>query len=141
MTAHDRDKLLTELLAGEEIAGFRQNSLSCALNSLRRRKARKRILACCVVTCFFALLMFWAVPWKSVNKPIASTSSRATAPVAQAVASAPKIEIINDEQLLALFPNRSVALIGKPGNQQFYFLDGGDAASGLSRATPSRTVQ
>ena len=33
------------------------------------------------------------------------------------------IKLITDEELFALFPGRSVALIGKPGHQQLVFLN------------------
>jgi hypothetical protein len=33
------------------------------------------------------------------------------------------VKLINDDELLALFPDRPVALIGKPGQQQLVFLD------------------
>jgi hypothetical protein len=34
-----------------------------------------------------------------------------------------KVEYITADQLFALFPNRPMALIGKPGHQQLIFLD------------------
>lgn len=34
-----------------------------------------------------------------------------------------KIRFINDEELFALFPDRPMALIGEPGQQQLVFLD------------------
>jgi hypothetical protein len=37
-------------------------------------------------------------------------------------------EIITDEELFALFPNRALALIGSPGHQQLVFLDHGIAS-------------
>ncbi len=33
------------------------------------------------------------------------------------------LEIITDEELFSLFPNRPLALVGKPGHQQLIFLD------------------
>jgi hypothetical protein len=33
------------------------------------------------------------------------------------------VKFINDEELLALFPGRPLALVGKPGEQQLVFLD------------------
>ena len=34
-----------------------------------------------------------------------------------------KVEYITADQLFALFPNRQIALVGKPGHQQLIFLD------------------
>jgi hypothetical protein len=42
--------------------------------------------------------------------------------VPAAEAAAP-IKVISDEDLLALFPDRSMALLGPPGQQQLVFLD------------------
>ena len=36
---------------------------------------------------------------------------------------APPVKFITDEELLALFPNRSVGLIGKAGHQELVFFD------------------
>jgi hypothetical protein len=48
----------------------------------------------------------------------------AAATPAPAVQAAPDgVKIIDEKQLFALFPNRSIALIGKPGQERFYFLD------------------
>jgi hypothetical protein len=33
------------------------------------------------------------------------------------------VKFITDEELFALFPNRPLALVGKPGQQQLVFLD------------------
>jgi hypothetical protein len=34
-----------------------------------------------------------------------------------------EVKLINDEELFRLFPGRSLALIGKPGEQKLIFLD------------------
>jgi hypothetical protein len=33
------------------------------------------------------------------------------------------VRVISDEELFALFPGRSLALVGPPGHQQLVFLD------------------
>ena len=38
------------------------------------------------------------------------------------------VKIISDEELFALFPNRPLALVGKPGHQQLVFLGHPEAA-------------
>jgi hypothetical protein len=40
------------------------------------------------------------------------------------------VKLITDDELLALFPDRPVALIGKPGQQQLVFLDELETPSG-----------
>jgi hypothetical protein len=55
-------------------------------------------------------------------QPIQQAPARPAMSVASVAAS--KVEFINAEQLFALFPNRPMALVGKPGHQQVIFLDG-----------------
>ena len=41
----------------------------------------------------------------------------------------PAVKTITDDELFALFPGRSMALIGKPGHQELVFLDSPAAPS------------
>jgi len=49
--------------------------------------------------------------------------SRGDEEVAREALQLPAVQFINDDELLALFPNRPVALIGEPGKQRLVFLD------------------
>lgn len=127
MKHSERDRLLTEILAGEEVSGFRQTSLELGLRALKTRQRRRQIARICMV-CSFALLAGGAVIWGSWQTLSTGRDSAATAPrVATTTAPAPTVagdvKFISDDELLALFPDRSVALIGKPGHQQLVFLD------------------
>ena len=65
-----------------------------------------------------------------VFSPRFQSSPPTVAPTAMALSSKPesKVEYITTEQLFALFPNRAMALVGKPGHQQLIFLDGRPAS-------------
>ena len=117
--------LLKEVLAGEELADFRRTSLERGLSAIRRQQRRQRILR------FGALLMLpllftFAIRSRRApedsNQPLASPAIMgATIPTRPADALDAKF--ITDEELFALFPNRPLALVGRPGHQQLVFLD------------------
>jgi hypothetical protein len=119
MTDQDKNQLLEEILGDDQLEQLRQGSLARGLKEMRRR--RQRALAARVsMMALPALLLAVAVfyPW-------VQPAHRAPVPRAMALASAAssKVEYINIEQLFALFPNRPMALVGKPGHRQVIFLD------------------
>jgi hypothetical protein len=111
------EKLLRELLPDERLADFREASLERALASLRHHR-RKRLLlragALSAVACLLVLGLL--LKDRPVIRNIAAVSP-APAP------SSEHVKFINDDELLAMFPQGSVALIGKPGQQRLVFLD------------------
>jgi hypothetical protein len=121
----DQDRLLSNLLAGDEVSAFRQSSLEQGLALLRRRRRHRRVARWCLLACLplaFAGGVFLAWPPMPEVRPV----SVAQSPVAGLAAAAPKakpLKFITDEQLLALFPGRPIALVGRPGHQQLLFLD------------------
>jgi 4-amino-4-deoxy-L-arabinose transferase-like glycosyltransferase len=125
MIPHDPDPLLKELLAGDELASFRQTSLEQGLNALRRQQRRRRAGrggALLLLPLLFAFAVLWHRSPATSNRQIASTNPMtAVIPTPPAVGRDPKF--ITDEELFALFPNRPLALVGKPGRQQLVFLD------------------
>jgi hypothetical protein len=113
MTDHDKNQLLEAILGDDELAQLRQGSLARGFKEMRRRRhralaARTALMALPVV--LLALIVFHP-------RPQAPAPARATAPIAS------KVEYITADQLFALFPNRSMALVGKPGHQQVIFGD------------------
>jgi hypothetical protein len=125
MTDHDRDQLLGDILGDEELDQVRQGSLLRGLKEMRRRR-RRAIAKRGSVFLLPALLLAVEAAQFFFHSP-----SRAPASAATSIASVatPKVEYINKEQLFALFPNRPMALVGKPGHQQVIFLDGQAAVS------------
>ena len=117
MNKNDTDRLLNELLVGDELDAFRRASLEESLALLRGRNVRRqRIRRAALVA---VLLLAPAI----LLKDLVPRKSDRTAGVVSRPVSKQDVEIISDEQLFALFPNRPLALVGKPGQQQLVFLD------------------
>ncbi len=117
MKRTEREKLLNEILSGEELADFRQASLAHALASLERRRQRRRALRVCAWASLPVLLAAALL----INRPHATPLTLAVSP--ETATPRPPVKFINDDELMALFPNRALALIGAPGHQQLVFLD------------------
>gem|GEM_PF-1322696 len=116
---------MSNLLAGDELSAFRRSSLEQGLGLLRRRRRHRRVVRWCLLASLplaFAAGVFFAWPPLPEARPV----SVAESPAAGVSAAAPKarpVKFITDEQLLALFPGRPIALVGQPGHQQLLFLD------------------
>ena len=123
MKHNDQDQLLNEVFGGERLEAFRQATLERGLGALRHRRRRNRITKLCALACLplIATLLFLlkeTLPAKRVA--ILPTKDLPSVPAPNPNRA---VKIINDEELFALFPNRSMALVGKPGHQQLVFLD------------------
>ncbi len=114
MKRTEQERLLNEVLSGEELREFRQASLEHALASLHRLRRQRRAWRACAWGSLPVLLIAALL----VNRPDAPVPLPAAARP-----EAPPVKFINDDELMALFPNRPVALIGAPGHQQLVFLD------------------
>ena len=120
MNSRDQEKLLKEILPTDDVAKFREASLGRGLACLRRERRRRYLLrggTVAAITCvlFVGILLKSRAP---VPNPVANSQlSPAPAP------SASHVQFISDEELLALFKNQPVALIGKPGQQRLVLLD------------------
>lgn len=123
MKPENQDRLLTDIFVTGEPEGFRQESLKCGLSVLRRkRRIRRGLTLVAVATLLCQAFRFINLPdyshsWSSKSQRLNPPSP--TTPKAERS----EIKFIDDEQLLALFPDRSVALIGKPGHQELLFLN------------------
>ncbi len=125
MKRNDQDRLLDEILGGTELAALRQASLDAGL---RRVRARARRLQARRIGIVAALPVLLAVALMGLRPGVSDTGSERTANAAAPAprATAPEfkpIRAVTDEELFALFPNRSLALVGKPGSQRLIFLD------------------
>jgi hypothetical protein len=124
MKHFDQDRMLREILDGRELSDLRRVSLEQGLASLRRRRQHRLVLRTCAVVFVPLLFLLVCLPRKSPvtpGRPV-TYASLPHAPSPTPDVAAP-IKFISDEELLALFPNRPVALIGRPGQQQLVFLD------------------
>jgi hypothetical protein len=116
MKRSEHDRLLREILADENVERLRASSLDGMLTATRRRRRRSALMrgaAASVVVTLTLLIALYRRP-----APPAAAEPRPSR-----VATAGTVKILDDQQLLALFPDRSVALIGRTGEQRLMFLD------------------
>lgn len=120
MKRSEQDRLLREILGGDATEELRRRSLEQGLAALHRRRRTRRLstgaLAAAAVAAFVALV---------------ATQQADPPPTGPLVASDPSpagITYITDDELRALLADRSYALIGPPGQQQFIPLDPPDHA-------------
>jgi hypothetical protein len=121
----EHDRLLNEIVTGEELADFREASLQHALDAIRQQRRRQRFVRLCALAAVPIVVAFGIVFSRSPKPALRETAVSKAPPVAVSSAqtrTAP-VKFISDDELLALFPDRPVALIGKPGQQQLVLLD------------------
>jgi hypothetical protein len=125
MKPPEEHPLLNELLSGPEVTGFREASLNHGLTALRHTRRRRRVLRGVALAALPVLLVSLVLLGGSMDRAGRDTTTVAS-PV---IPSAPEqsrpssVEYISDEELLALFPNQPLALVGPEGQQQLVFLD------------------
>jgi hypothetical protein len=125
MRINDRDYLLRRVLEGPELERFRQSSLEFGLAYVRIRQRRRRLgqtyalVSLLLFTGFAVLnLAFW--PSRQASDRVFLKKEA----IVSCPENNPNLKVITDEELFALFPGRSMALVGHPGHQQLVFLDG-----------------
>jgi hypothetical protein len=119
MKPFENDKVLREILTGDEVADFRQASLQAGLLAMRRQRLQRQVAHAAMLV---LIPVFLATLWFGrTHSPRRAASSDPAIELAGQKSTS--IKFISDEELFALFPNRSVALIGQPGHQQLVFLD------------------
>jgi hypothetical protein len=134
MNTPNPEELLNEILAAEDQSDFRRQTLAHGLVALRQRARRRRMVQMgllgvvpCLLGAGMLLLHAHDRTTESRNRQARLAGGQASSPRRNDL---PPVKIINDEQLFALFPDRPLALIGKPGHQQLVFLDRPAAAPG-----------
>lgn len=129
MNPSDRDHLLRDILADEKVEQLRQTSLDRGLATLRARRRRRRLFP--AVASSLAAVALFAILTSAPREreaPVAGVASPALSTTPSS------LKIIDDRELLALFPDRSVALIGEPGNQKLFFLDTGSSRAARAQS-------
>jgi hypothetical protein len=124
MNRDEHDRLLAHLLTGGELESLRHATLKSGLAALRHKRRRYRIAMTCALTALpllaglIALFVGHSIPQRGVTVSPARDQWIV-------LASDPDnpVKVISDEELFALFANRPLALVGKPGHQQLVFLD------------------
>lgn len=133
MNASKHDPLLKELLSGEEAEVCRAASLEKLLAVACRRRRQRQSLRIAVMVAAPVLLALGLVATHRPN-PASEPAARvppspepATAANQNKFAADPSetipVRYVTDDELLGLFPDRPVALIGAPGHQTFVLLD------------------
>ena len=117
MKRSNHDRLLRDVLSDEQVERLRAASLDQMLEVTRRRRRRNTWVSGAAAS--LAIVMTLLV----LSHREASAPGAEQPPEPVTVRS--RVKIIDDDQLLALFSDRSVALIGSPGKQRLVFLDGG----------------
>ena len=123
MKRHEHNQLLNEIL---ETSDFRSASLRRGLDAVRRNRRRRWAVRAGGMTLGLAaaiLAMVFTSPGRRTESELRPSARPEIAHSAAPAQESTGIERITDDELFALFPGRSVALIGPPGRQQFVFLD------------------
>jgi len=119
MTGPEKKQLLENIFGGDELNSLREASLARGLKEMRRRRHRMwmgRIVVMALPVVLLAVMVIH--PW---IQPLLPAPAPTGAPHTSKTES--KVEYITADQLFALFPNRPMALVGKPGQQRLIFLD------------------
>jgi hypothetical protein len=127
MRRHEHEPILKEVLGGSELSNLRQTTLEHGLAALRRRRRVRLALRVGGVVGAAALAAVAITIDRIGGPPPRSHPAPAKGPLAAVTTTGPTshaIKVISDEELFALFPGRAMALIGKPGHQDFVILDG-----------------
>jgi hypothetical protein len=123
MKNSDENPLLKEILADDNLSALRHASLEQGLNAIRRQRRMRRAMHAGMFVLIPTLLTFM------LRKPLENRASTTSSPRVQETTTAAiaraesSIKVISDEELFALFPGHSLALIGKPGQQELVVLD------------------
>jgi hypothetical protein len=123
MNEPDNDPLLRELLQDGADAAFREASLNVMLSAARRTRRQRKILR--VAGCAAVLLLGAAAIWQRPNIPPARDNAVSYNSSVEADSARKPIRYIDDKELLSLFPNRPVALIGSAQGQRLIVFDRG----------------
>jgi hypothetical protein len=123
MKRSDQEQLLKAVIGGEELDALRDASMHSGLQCLRQRRRRRSLARVGLIAVMPALIAI-AILWPRPPEPDQVSPPEVVASVdSTSVETASRVQMISDEELLALFPGRPVALIGKIGNQRLIFLD------------------
>lgn len=131
MKRSNHDPLLKELLADESLEAVWRQSLAQGMAIARRRRQRAHWAKRGVISAMLVAALWLLIPFKQNPsarhegvRASAATSGVGLATVTPAAEKAvAPVRFISDDELLALFPGRSLALIGPPGQKTLVFLD------------------
>jgi hypothetical protein len=133
MKPDPKHPLLNELLSDDQLDDLRGATLEQGLRLVRRRRRLRRVartsgwIGIVVALAIAVPALFWSQP--ASDQATQTTDSEGVI-IAHAAVEPPVeldadtgVRLLTDEQLLAMFPGRPVALIGPAGDQRLVFLD------------------
>jgi hypothetical protein len=123
MNEPDNDPLLRDLLQDRADIAFREASLNAMLRAARRTRRQRKYLR--LAGDAAVLLLGAAALWHRPSITPTRTDAVVSSLPVEAVSARKPIRYIDDKELLSLFPNRPVALIGAAQGQQLIVLDRG----------------
>lgn len=122
MRLSELERLRKDLLSGEEAVGLRESSLELGLNYLRLRRRRTRIArGCAVIVSMVVLGLSLYLHFSGYDRDSPTNHSLSRNTIVEGLGDGGLF--VTDEELFSLFPDRSMALIGKSGQQEVVFLD------------------
>lgn len=126
MKHREPDDFLKEILADEALDTLRENSLAGGLATLRTKRRVRTVRT--ALAAGIPLLVLAALLLRTAPKPLPAIESARIATVtnlpnikiypATAAKDPTPIPTISDDELLALFKDQSVGLLGTPGQQR-----------------------
>jgi hypothetical protein len=125
MKTPERDELLDEILSGDNASNLRETSLDRTLQAVCRQQRLHHTIRGVGAVAIVGLVasVVWGRHRLSQQPQIATGSQNAGQVEAAKTVPGTSIRVINDDELLAMFPGRPVALVGGPENRQFVLLD------------------
>lgn len=124
MKRSEQNEILSSLTEEMDLAELKQSSLEGGLAALRQRRQRSRARRALALGALPVLLAVVLLLDRSVRARRPRTQHPPHNSAAAGAGSQDSgAKLITDEELFALFPNRSLALVGKPGHQELIFLD------------------
>lgn len=131
MKPSDHRELWDDALADSLPAGFADEALATMLGSARKRRRQRAAMKGATVLALILTALFFALhpaPNASVKTGSVTVQQLPDPPPPAAEPEAPpqaplQLQVLSDEELLAQFPGRAVAIIGSGDSKQLVFLD------------------
>ena len=118
-TPFESEELLNEVMSPDEL---RAATLERTLTAARRHRRVRRAAQGAIVVAALLIPATIALRERAPKNPAITENNLQSAPSTQTVPGT-NIRIVSDEELLAMFPGRPVALVGPPQDRRFVFLD------------------
>ncbi len=131
MNPNPHEEFIKELLTDRNLEQLRSGSLERGMALARQRRGRRRAVRVGLTAIVLAAAVTWSARFRSIPASERAKTGPPEVPAAALAASQSRdpwpettgVRQITDEELLAMFPGRAVALVGRAGDQKLVFLD------------------